>query len=127
MYTGYQPHPALANYIDAYWTVTTGKAFSGIVRFRAVWKRMRLAQTQTDMALPAVQGRYYDQAHFSNDIKRIPACRLAGTDFVAFFQKSAACRIVFFDCKQNNYAGIKNCYLSRTRYGKSKGMVQCRV
>lgn len=48
----------------------SAKAFSGIVRFRAAWSRIRQAKANTDMALLAAQCGYYDQAHFSNDIKR---------------------------------------------------------
>ncbi|GGH75732.1 AraC-like DNA-binding protein [Filimonas zeae] len=47
----------------------SAKAFSGIVRFRAAWHKMRLTQ-HVDMAMLAEECGYYDQSHFSNEIKR---------------------------------------------------------
>lgn len=47
----------------------SAKAFSGIVRFRAAWRKMRVTP-DTDMALLAEECGYYDQSHFSNDVKR---------------------------------------------------------
>jgi AraC-like DNA-binding protein len=68
-----QEHYVTPRQLERYFKEQVGvsaKAFSGIVRFRAAWSKMRQAQAGTDMALLAAQCGYYDQAHFSNDIKR---------------------------------------------------------